>query len=245
MIIELIVIISFVMMHFIEFFSFSSRAGGKLSGNTTLGTTFHYSMHTASRFLLIIFLPSIAFMVETMTKLDNFLIVPVISLLICFSLNLIVILKFNYAQMFFQQVFKLYSESNNLFLSLFKALYIKNENSETAKHIEQFSLKKLTPRKYLASCIAYLFLNTGFYAAFLFSLIFYKYRLTISQFSSMIHGFGALIVAFYLDPMLSRSIDESLIKDRWASDMYSILFGRMLSYLFAFLIFLTIYLFVI
>jgi hypothetical protein len=245
MIIESIAIISYVLMHFIEFFSFASRAAGKLSGNTALGTTVHYSLDTASRLLLVVFLPAVAFMIETMTKIENYLLVPIIALFISFFLNLLVILKLNFAQRFFQKVFKLFAETNNLFLSLFKALYTKNENSETVKQIEIFSLRNLTLRKYMASSIAYLFLNTGFYAAFLLSLIFYDYRLTISQFSTMIHGLGQLIVAFYLDPMLSRSIDESLVKDRWASDMYSILFGRMLSYLFAFLIFLIIYLFVI
>jgi hypothetical protein len=140
-------------------------------------------------------------------------------------------------------VFKLYAQNNNLLLSLFKAFFQSGKSNKNIKKIQKFNFKELVLRKYLAASLAYLFLNTGFFVAFLFSLMFYDYRLTISQFATMFHGIGAVIVAFYLDPMLSRSIDESLVKDRWASDMYSILFGRLLSYLVAFLLFLVVYIY--
>ena len=90
MIITLTAIFSFVLMHFIELFSFSSRAAGKLSNNTALGTTFHYSMHTASRFLLILFLPSVAFKIETMASFENYLHIPLTAIFLCFILNLFV-----------------------------------------------------------------------------------------------------------------------------------------------------------
>ena len=244
MIIELLAILSFVLMHVIEIVSFSSRAAGKLSNNTALGTTFHYSMHTASRFLLIIFLPSLALMVETMSSIGNYLIVPIVSLFLCFIINGIIILKLNDAQYFFQKVFKLYAENNNLLYSLFKAFFVSKNSLQIQNSMDKFKFRELTPRKYISSSMAYLFLNTGFFIAFLFSLFFYQYRLTVSQFATLFHGLGAVILAFYIDPMLSRSIDESLVSGRWANDMYSILFGRILSYLVSLILFLAVYYFV-
>jgi len=240
MIIEILAILSFTLMHAIEMYSFSSRAAGKLIGSTALGTTFHYSMHTASRFLLIIFLPSLAFLVENNTSIDHYLLVVIVSLFISFIASLIIILKFNSAQLFFQNVFLLYSESNIL-LSLVKSVFLKTKNDKDLKQIGRFKFGKLSKKKVLISFVSYSFLNTGFFVAFLFSFIYYEYRLTVSQFSTMFHGVGAVIVAFYLDPMLSRSIDETLVKRGWTSDMYSILFGRMLSYLVAFSLFLMYY----
>ena len=244
MLIEIIAIISFVLMHFIEIYSFSSRVAGKLTGNTALGTTFHYSMHTGSRFLLIAFLPSLAFLVESEANIENYLLVVLCALFLCFLSCLFVILRLNNAQLFFQNVFSLYSKSNILLLSLLKVVFSKNKNHKNLKDMEKFQFDKLVKRKSLIAFISYSFLNTGFFVAFLMSFYFYEYRLTVSQFSTMFHGFGAIVVAFYLDPMLSRSIDESLVKGRWANDMYSILFGRMLSYLVSFILFLAVYYFV-
>lgn len=244
MIIEILATLSFTLMHAIEIYSFSSRAAGKLIGSTALGTSFHYSMDTASRFLLIIFLPSLAFLLENKTSIENYLLVVLLSLFISFIASLLIMLKFNSAQIFFQNVFLLYSKVNIL-LSLVKSLFLKTKKDKNLKQMDNFNFRKLTRKKVLISFASYSFLNTGFFVAFLFSYIFYEYRLTVSQFSTMFHGIGAVIVAFYLDPMLSRSIDETLVKRGWASDMYSILFGRTLSYFVAFLLFSTYYFFIV
>mgnify|MGYP006084549015 CR=1 FL=1 len=241
--IEIIAILSFSLMHFIEVHSFSSRAAGKLSGNTALGTTFHYSMDTASRFLLIIFLPALSFLVESKSSVNSYLLVVIWSLFLCFMGNLYIVLRLNSAQFFFQNVFNQYAKTNFLFLSLFQVFFYKTNRKKDLKQLEGFKFNKITYRKTLVAFLSYTFLNTGFFVAFLMSFIFYDYRLTVSQFSTMFHGFGAIVVAFYLDPMLSRSIDESLSKGKWLSDMYSILFGRMLSYFIALFFFLAYYFF--
>ena len=61
--------------------------------------------------------------------------------------------------------------------------------------------------------------------------MFPENRLTLSQFTAAFHGFGAVIFALYLDPMLSRSIDTYSDDTTWLKNVYSILVGRMLSYL--------------
>jgi len=76
----------------------------------------------------------------------------------------------------------------------------------------------------------------------LLSLEFLEYRLTLSQFTATFHGIGAVIVSFYLDPMLSRSIDAIEDKVIWLNNLYSILFGRVIAYLATSVLFFTIYL---
>jgi len=75
------------------------------------------------------------------------------------------------------------------------------------------------------------------------AVLFPENRLTLSQFTAAFHGLGAVIFAFYLDPMLSRSIDTYSDDITWLKNVYSILLGRTLSYLamiFLILIFLLL-----
>ena len=57
------------------------------------------------------------------------------------------------------------------------------------------------------------------------------------------YGLGAVIFAFYLDPMLSRSIDSSKDDESWIKNVYSILLGRALSYFLIILLLFLYYLF--
>ena len=63
------------------------------------------------------------------------------------------------------------------------------------------------------------------------AVLFPENRLTLSQFTAAFHGFGAVIFALYLDPMLSRSIDTYSDDVSWLKNVYSILLGRVLTYL--------------
>jgi len=47
----------------------------------------------------------------------------------------------------------------------------------------------------------------------------------------------------YIDPMISRSLDVSLENNNWIDNVYSILIGRILSYLCASLAFIALYLY--
>ena len=66
----------------------------------------------------------------------------------------------------------------------------------------------------------------------LLAILYPENRLTLSQFTAAFHGVGAIIVAVYIDPMLSRSIDFHDDDISWINNVYSIILGRVLSYLF-------------
>ena len=83
------------------------------------------------------------------------------------------------------------------------------------------------------SSLAYIFLSTGFFLAFMLAIIFPEYRLTLGQLSTVFHGIGAVLLAFYIDPMLSRSIDDTADNEVWRCNVYSVFIGRVLSYLFS------------
>ena len=240
----IIVITSYVLMHTIEAASFGARVAGRITNKTALGTTLAQTLYTASRFLLITFLPSLGYIVESGITIHDYLILVIVTFTLTFIFSIIVMIKLNSLQQFYQVVFHKYGE-NSIPTALLESL--KNKKIDfVPKVCDDFTFKKIIFKKTLVSFMSYIFLTTGFFIAFMLAVLFPENRLTLSQFTAFFHGIGALIFAFYLDPMLSRSIDSYSDDVTWLKNVYSILFGRMLSYfvmIFLLLIFLLLKIF--
>ena len=240
----IIAVLSFTIMMMIETAAFAARAAGRLIGRPALGTTIHHSLFTASRFLLISFLPIIGFLVESNISYEKYFLTAVLCLSGSFLGSLIIIIHLNKVQKFFQKVFYLYKGSSTIPIALLSAIFIRKKHEIKYVNLKlKLTSDRLIPKKVFVSFLAYSFLGTGFFIAFLLSLIYTDYRLTLSQFTAVFHGVGAVIVSFYLDPMLSRSIDQIKSESDWINNLYSILIGRIISYLIMSITFISIYYF--
>lgn len=224
-----IVIFSYVLIQTIEIASFGSRVAGRIAGRVALGTTLFQTIYTASRVILIFFLPSLGYLVESGISINNYLNLVLISYILTFISSILILFKLNSFQKFFQVVFSKYAR-NTIPIAIIKSLFV-NKDKHIEDNCEVFTSKKIILKKTLVSFLAYIFLITGFFVAFMLAVIFPENRLTLSQFTAAFHGFGAIIFAFYLDPMLSRSIDSNNDNVSWIKNVYSILLGRTLSYL--------------
>ena len=236
----IIVITTYVLMQAIEIASFGTRVAGRITNRTALGTTLAQTIYTTSRFLLIFFLPSLGYIVESGIAIDDYLTLVTVAFILTFIVSIIMIIQLNNLQQFYQVVFHKYGE-NTIPIALLKSLISKKTDFD-AKVCDDFTFEKVVLKKTLVSFLAYIFLTTGFFIAFMLSVLFPENRLTLSQFTAFFHGFGAVIFAFYLDPMLSRSIDTYSDDVSWLKNVYSILLGRTLSYL-AMIILLLIFLY--
>ena len=76
------------------------------------------------------------------------------------------------------------------------------------------------------------------------AILISEYRMTMSQLATVFHGIGALMLAMYIDPMVSRSLDVELENFNWIENIYAILIGRLLAYLSASTLFLALYLYI-
>ena len=240
----LIVVSCYFVMHFIEMASFGSRVAGRVSNRVALGTTLQLSINTLSRFLLVPFLPVLAFLVESGIHIEDYLILVIASFLLSFFAAILILLRLNTFQCFFQKIFHNY-DNQTIPIALLKTVINYNQYFKP-KLCERFSIKRIVVKKVLVSCFAYLFLITGFFIAFMLGVLYPENRLTLSTLTAFFHGIGAIIYAVYLDPMLSRSIDHSNDDITWINNVYSIILGRVLSYLlmlFSVSIFLVIKLF--
>jgi hypothetical protein len=260
LIFSIIVITSYVFIHAIEMSSFATRVAGRISNRVALGTTLAQTIYTLSRLLLIIFLPALAYLVESGIALNNYLIMIIITYILTFTVSIVMIIKINSLQKFYQIVFEKYT-NNTIPLAILKSLVNSTRrNTASLKSCKEFSVEaidsykqalkkgdffdKVILKKTLVSFLAYIFLITGFFNAFMLAIIFPENRLTLSQLTSFFHGFGAVIFAIYLDPMLSRSIDSYSDDTSWLQNVYSIFIGRALSY-FVIIILLSVLLFAI
>ena len=224
----LIVILSYVLWNALEIASFGARVAGRLTKRTALGTTLSQTIHTLSRFLLIFLLPALGFIVESGITINNYLSLVIVAYVLAFIVSIIMLLKLNSLQNFYQIVFLKYT-NNTIPIAILKSLISKKTDSNI-EDCESFTFDKIILKKTLVSFLAYLFLITGFFNAFMLAILFPENRLTVSGFTAAFHGFGAVIFSLYLDPMLSRSIDTYSDDVTWLKNVYSILLGRTFSY---------------
>ena len=80
----IISIFSYGLMHAIEIASFGTRVAGRVSDRVALGTTLQQTIYTTSRFLLIPFLPTLGYLVESGIHMDKYLYIVFLSILIGF-----------------------------------------------------------------------------------------------------------------------------------------------------------------
>jgi len=235
----LIAILCYVLCHTFEMASFGSRVAGRITNRAALGTTLSQTVYTTADFILILFLPTLGYIVESGITINDYLIIVLAAYILTFIVSIVMIIKLNSLQQFYQVIFAKYKD-NTIPIAILKSL-INKKTDLNVKDCNDFTFDKVILKKTLVSSLAYLFLVTGFFNAFMLALFFPEHRLTLIQFTAAFHGFGAVIFAFYLDPMLSRSIDNYSDDIAWLKNVYSILLGRALSY-FAIIILLSVFL---
>ena len=238
----IIVTVCYVLMQFIETVSFSSRIAGKLTKSLALGTTLQLSIFTMSRLFLPPLLVAMSYMIESELSIQLFLMIAFIITILAFISSLLVLFNLNSFQSLFQKLFFFY-QSGSIPIAIIKVLTRKEGLKHRVNLEYRPKLKRLSFKKVAASCFSYFFLSTGFLIAFSLAIIIPEYRMTMSQLTTAFHGVGAVFLAMYIDPMMSRSLDVELKNNHWVDNIYSILVGRVLSYLLASLVFLGLYLF--
>jgi hypothetical protein len=231
---KIIVILGFVLMHTVQIHAFGSRAAGRITKRVALGTTLAETIIKLSGFSLILFLPALAYLVESGISIYDYLILITLAYFLTFLSSVIMIIKLNSLQKFYQIVFLKYNK-NTIPVALFKSL-ISKKIDFNGKDCKNFTFELPVFKKTLVSFISYIFFVSGYFFAFMLAVLYPENRLTVSQFTTLIHAFGILIFAVYLDPMLSRSIDNFADDTSWLRNFYSILLGRMLSYFVVFIL---------
>ena len=238
----IIALLCYAAMQFIETVSFGSRVAGKLVNRLSLGTTLQYSIFVTSRLFLPPLLLSLSFLIESNLSIQLFLLAATILTISAFFSSLLVLINFNYFQLLFQSLFIQY-QTNTIPIAIVKVLFGKMNKSNQINLEIALKIRSLSLKKVISSGLAYFFLSTGFLISFSLAILIPEYRMTMSQLTTAFHGIGAIILAMYIDPMISRSLDVELENSDWIENIYSIFIGRLLAYLLASATFLAFYLY--
>jgi hypothetical protein len=239
----LIALFCYILMQVIESASFASRLAGKLSNRLSLGTTLQNSIFVASRLFLPPLLLTLSFLIEFKNiSLQLFILSSAILLIIAFFFSLLVLINFNYFQLFFQRLF-IQFEFDTIPVAIVKILFGKTNKLNLISLEVTPRIRSLPVKNIAISAFAYFFLSVGFFIVFSFAILIPDYRMTLSQLATVAHGIGALILALYIDPMIGRSLDSQLQDSDWLENIYSIFVGRLLAYILASILFSAVYLY--
>ena len=166
----IIVISSYAALQVLETLAYAARVAGRISHKTALGTTISHSVITLSRFSILFLLPSLAYLVESGISIDDYLTLVLLAYTLAFIISIIMLIKLNSLQHFYQIIFLKYTD-NTIPIAIIKSL-ISKKTDLNIKSCDGFSFDKIILKKTLVSVLAYLFLITGFFNAFMLAIIF-------------------------------------------------------------------------
>jgi len=230
------------MMHVLDSAAITSVVAGKLTDNLSQGVSIHNSSVIAARLSLPLILIISAFLIENrIMTLKEYLFYAILHLIPVIFMLIYVLRNTNIFQKFFQRVI-FFRNTKSLPMAILRATFPKKTNTKLIDFQERFTFERIVFIKSFVSSLAYIFIALGFFISFSLSYHFEDYRMTISQITTVFHGVGSVLIAFFIDPMLTKSIDLKNNKGIWISNIYSIMFGRLLSYIAAVLILFIYYL---
>jgi hypothetical protein len=241
---SILVALSYVVLQTLITISYGSRVAGGLSNNPALGTTIQHTFYVGSSVLLVLIMPISGFLIESNVTASLYFKVVFFSMLISSLMSYFILIYLEKVQKFFQKVFFYYS-NNFIPTAILKALSTKKIDYQYSEIKAPFSLSHISLKKCFFSFIAYAFITSSYFVIFLLSIYYIDHRLTISQFNIALQGFGTFLISFYIDPILSRSIDKiSIGSNAWITNIYSILLGRVLALFSMSILFFIVYILV-
>ena len=161
-----ILVISTIFFYFamqsVELASFGSRVAGRVARRVALGTTLQQTIYTTSRFCLIPFLPTLGYLVESGILINDYFILVISAFILTFFMSIVVLVRLDTLQYFFQVVFKKYTNRTTIPTAILRA-FIDNKLPFDFKPCSSFSKEKIIFKKVFVSFIAYLFFNNRFF----------------------------------------------------------------------------------
>lgn len=219
--------VMFAGVHFVEMSASHARLAGLATQNNMLSYSIQQSVYLAGRFLLLFLLPCLGLVVDRGAEPRAYQIMVHVALVLATLVSLAV---FRYRQSvtgYFAAVIARYHDSGNLVRSL--ATLKTAEVGPTRPFAQMRQAMATTPKATgiaVKAAVVYAFYGSGIFISFYFALIFPDYRASISQMSGIINGFAAVLLTFYIEPAISRSIDKE--PENAETLIYALIVGRII-----------------
>jgi len=232
-------ILLYVLMHFFETVSISANIAGRFTKKQSQGISIQHSTFVLGRVTLPFLLLLLSYAIEKGIDVKSFLLITITLAFASSIVTFIVVKNINLFQKFYQELFSKHEE-----MGLIPAIFAARNFVGNKKLIDfkiDSAYRLIIFPKMLSACAAYFFLGSAFLISFYFAIMLPEYRLTISQFTTLFQGIGGLLMAFYVEPMFSKSLDNEKDHELWIRNFYSIMYGRLMSFLFSTFIFISIF----
>lgn len=220
-----LVCVAYAGIQYFELAAVLARVSGVRAKSVMLGYTLQQSVYMVTRFLLIILLPVVGFLVDSNIEMKTYYMMTHISLFLAALGGIFLAVRSGLAIQYFERVIAKYKSGAGYLASLIGSLKFRPPAGSTKIGIPRLSNY---PWKLLIfSNIVFTIYSTGVFVSFYFALEYYPYRATISQMSGIANALGAVIITFYIEPRISKAIDAV---EENAENMISALFwGRLFS----------------
>lgn len=206
-----IVPILYALLNALEFSATLARYSGVILNKTMLGYSLQNAVYIFTRFLVVLIMPILGFLIDSSVEPSVFILMAQSSLFLSFILGFIVLIFAKTIVRYYVRVIMKYSSSENFILCLVASLFsahdkvvIEHPFKKYIQHFKQIEILKMT----IISSLIFGVYGAGIFIAFYISLSIPEYRASISQMSGIINAFAAVILTFVVEPVISKRIDE-------------------------------------
>lgn len=193
----LLLIFSFACIHLLESLVFPIRIASIIKNKIAAGYSYSLMISTITRFLMLIFMPLLGYMIDNRMPADSYLAMASLSIAVAAVFTLVVYLNLNLISDKLTSDIGGQKDFIKALLRIFTSLQL------------SYSISKFTVnwRLMAASTFIYSFYATSIFASFFFALIYHEYRVTISLMSGVTNGVATVALTFFVEPYIARSID--------------------------------------
>lgn len=194
----------------LEMSAILARVSGIQSSRRMLGYSVQNSVYMMTRLLIVFLLPLLGFIVDLGISRPEYTLITHASLAAAGVGAVLVYFGRKTIVSYYGSVMESYVQTGRFIRSFFYPAFARVKASDDALRIDIRSV--VASREALRIAFMSTTVNTiysvGMFFSFYLALVYFDYRTTISQLSGVINAFGAVLLTFFIEPLLSRRIDE-------------------------------------
>lgn len=216
------VIVCFSCIQLIEVMSFIARISGVKENKRSLAYSLQNAIFMLTRFFTLALMPLLGFLIDQGINKNYYLIMVLSSLLGGALLaSLAYILKEKNICVF-SKVINNISNGSSVFKEIlsFPIYFFKDKNP--GKKIKVKYYKDI----FLSSAIVFSIYSLSVFMVFYIALFFPDYRTMISQLSGVTNALATVLLTFFIEPKISRTIDNNINTKSSVDMLFSLILGR-------------------
>jgi hypothetical protein len=211
----LLLIYSFACIHLLESLVFPIRIASIVKNKIAAGYSYSLMISTITRFLMLIFMPLLGYMIDNRMAVDSYLAMASLAILVAALFTLVVYVNLYLISDKLTSSFGGQKDFSKALFGIFTSLQLSYSVSKFA----------VNWRLMAASTFIYSFYATSIFASFFFALMYHEYRVTISLMSGVTNGVATIALTFFVEPYIARAID---MRSTNACDaVHSVFLGRL------------------